>query len=132
MADTKALAIVLAWQEAANAQDIDRLLALSDANIEIVGPRGSGFGHQLLRDWMARAGLTLKTLRAFVGADRVALEHQGIWRSLETGEVTGDKKVASAFQVRDGQVARFARYDDLAAALADSGLDQSDERAISL
>ena len=49
-------AVVMAWQQAANASDIDRLLALSGPEIEIVGPRGSGRGHQLLRDWLARAG----------------------------------------------------------------------------
>src|SRR5258708_30740143 len=64
-------AIVQAWQAAANQQDIDRLLALSDANIEIVGPRGSGYGHQLLRDWIARAGLQLTTLRTFTCAQTV-------------------------------------------------------------
>jgi len=54
------VAIVQAWQEAANAQDADRLVEVSDPHIEVVGPRGSGFGHQLLRDWIARAGLTLQ------------------------------------------------------------------------
>ena len=33
---------VQAWQNAANTQDKGRLLELSDPNIEIVGPRGSG------------------------------------------------------------------------------------------
>jgi hypothetical protein len=40
------LAVVQTWQEAAHGQDIDGLIELSDANREIVGPRGSGFGHQ--------------------------------------------------------------------------------------
>ncbi len=32
------LTIVQAWQEAANAQNVERLLELSDPNIEVVGP----------------------------------------------------------------------------------------------
>jgi hypothetical protein len=40
----------------------------------------------------------------------------------------GDKTLASAFQVKAGQVARFARYDDLPSALEAAGLDESDER----
>ena len=58
------LRVAHAWQDAANAQDIPRLLELSAPDIEIIGPRGSGFGHQLLKEWLARAGLTLTTQRA--------------------------------------------------------------------
>ena len=132
MTDEDALAVVLAWQEAANSQDSDRMIALSDTNIEIVGPRGSGVGHQLLRDWMARAGLALKTLRAFARADWVVLEQQGIWHSPQTGEVIGDKTLASTFQVKQALVRRFARHDRLEEALEAAGLDYSDERSLTM
>ncbi|HEY7355791.1 MAG TPA: hypothetical protein VH590_04960 [Ktedonobacterales bacterium] len=132
MSREEALAVVLAWQEAANAPDIDRLIALSDVNIEIVGPRGSGFGQQLLRDWMGRAGLTLETLRAFVRGETVALEQRGIWRALESGEVTGDRRLASVFHVKHGRVIRFARYDRLDEALEAAGLNQADERTTTI
>jgi len=121
------LTIVQAWQEAANAQNVERLLELSDPNIEVVGPRGSGFGHQLLRDCITRAGLSLKTLRAFVHGDTVVVEQHGVWHSLDTGEVTGEKTLASVFRVDDQHVMRFARYDSLNAALEAAGLDQSME-----
>jgi len=121
------LTIVQAWQEAANAQNVERLLELSDPNIEVVGPRGSGFGHQLLQDWIARAGLSLKTLRAFVHEDTVVVEQHGVWHSLDTGEVTSEKTLASVFRVDDQHVMRFARYDSLNAALEAAGLDQSME-----
>jgi ABC-type nitrate/sulfonate/bicarbonate transport system substrate-binding protein len=121
------VAIAQAWQDAANAQDSDRLLALSDPNIEIGGPRGSGFGHQLLRDWLARAGLTLKTLRSFVQADTVVLEQQGIWRTLATGEVTGERTLVSVFQVDSQHVVKFARYESLNAALEAAGLSHLKE-----
>jgi hypothetical protein len=77
MQPVASLAIVQAWQEAANSQNIDRLLELS---IEVVGPRGSGFGYQLLRDWIARAGLTLETLRVFVHGNTVVVEQHGAWK----------------------------------------------------
>ena len=121
------VALVQAWQEAANRQDVDRLLELSDPNIEMVGPRGSSFGHQLLRDWLARAGLKLQALGTFVGGNTVVVEQLGVWRSLETGEVTGEKIFASVFQVDDRHVVKFARYDSLNTALEAVGLDQSDE-----
>jgi len=128
MQPVASLAIVQAWQEAANSQNIDRLLELSDPNIEVVGPRGSGFGYQLLRDWIARAGLTLETLRVFVHGNMVVVEQHGVWHSLDTNEVIGEKTLASAFQVNDRHVVKFARYDSLNAALEAVGLGQSDER----
>jgi SnoaL-like domain len=120
------LAVVNGWVAAANAQDAERLAELSDPNIEIVGPRGSGFGHQLLRDWLARAGLELETLRTFARGDTLVLEQRGIWRSQETGEITGEKLLASFFQVKDGRVAKFARCDSLDGAFAAAGLGRAD------
>ncbi len=121
------LAIVQAWQDAANAQDVDRLLALSDPAIEVIGPRGSGRGHQLLRDWLGCAGLRLATRRVFARGDAVVLAQHGVWRSVETGEVTGEADLASRFRVAGRRVVQFARHDSLDAALAEAGLDHSDE-----
>ena len=112
--------IVTAWVEAANAQDIERLIALSDPQIEVGGPRGSGRGIQLLRNWMGRAGLTLETLRSFTRGNTVVLEQRGVWRSLETGDVTGERVLASLFVVDARRVVKFARYDSLGEALTSS------------
>ncbi|HLZ22223.1 MAG TPA: nuclear transport factor 2 family protein [Ktedonobacterales bacterium] len=127
MPQTHPIEIVNAWVAAANAQDIERLVALSDEEIEVGGPRGSGRGSQLLRDWMGRAGLTLETLRTFARGDTVVLEQRGVWRSLETGEVTGERKLASLFQTGSQRVVKFARYDDLGEALSAGGLSAADE-----
>jgi hypothetical protein len=110
-----------------NSQDADGLLALSDANIEITGPRGAAYGHQLLRDWLGRAGLSLTTLRTFARGDTVVVAQRGVWRSIETGKVQGEADVASSFHVVSGRVTQFARYDDLETALAQAGLGQADE-----
>jgi limonene-1,2-epoxide hydrolase len=121
------VAVVSAWVAAANTQDVDGLLALSDPHIEVAGPRGAGAGHELLREWMARAGLSLETRRVFARGDTVALEQRGTWRSPETGEITGERTLASVFEVDDQRVVRFARYDSLDAALEAAGLRASDE-----
>lgn len=125
-------AIVQAWQDAANSQNIDRLIELSAPTIEIVGPRGSGHGHQLLRDWLGRAGLHLTTLRAFVRDNIVVLAQHGVWRSVETGEVAGERTVASRFHVDGQRIVQFARYDNLDIALDEAGLHNSDEIPIPL
>jgi hypothetical protein len=121
--------IAEAWQQAANQQDSERLLALSDPNIELVGPRGSGFGHQLLRDWLGRAGLALTTLRAFGHGNTVVLAQHALWRSVEAGASASERDLASRFDIEDGRVVRFARYDSLAEALAAAGLSEADALA---
>ena len=126
MQERDPLAVVHAWVAAANAQDAERLLACSDPTIEVVGPRGSGFGHQLLRNWLARAGLRLETLRAFVREDVVVLEQRGVWRSLETGEMTSEKALATFFEVHGGHVVKFARFDGIEEAFATTGLEPAD------
>ena len=122
------VSIVEAWQEAANAQNAEQLLRLSAKDIEIAGPRGAGIGHTLLKEWLARAGLQLATLRTFARGDVVVLEQRAVWHDLATGAVTGETMLASAFRVDDhGQVARVARYDHLSVALDAAGLTLADE-----
>jgi hypothetical protein len=130
MQNKSAFDLVQAWQDAANSQNIDRLVELSAPNIEVVGPRGSGYGYQLLRDWLARAGLHLTTLRAFMRDTVVVVAQHGVWRSVESGEVTGERDLASRFRVDDHHIVQFARYDTLDAALLEAGLHDSDEIAI--
>lgn len=127
MAQNSPLATVQAWQEAVNNRNLGRLLALSATNIEIVGPRGSGYGHQLLSEWLERAWLSLQTLRAFQRGEAVVVAQHGVWSSVETREVAGEQDVASAFRVSDGCVTQFARYATLDEALQAAGLDYSDE-----
>jgi len=119
--------VALVWQEAANAQDADLLLAISDPQIAIVGPRGTGHGRDLLREWLARAGLSLTTLRAFVHDDEVVLAQHGVWHDPATGARQGEQELASCFQVRDRRVVRFARYDTLEEALVHSQMTPADE-----
>lgn len=122
------VSVVTAWQDALNQQDSARLLELSAPDIEVVGPRGSAVGRQVLREWLGRAGLTLATQRTFAHADLVVLEQRAVWHDLDTGNSTGDKTVASAFRVNtQHQVARYARYDDLREAFAATGLGPSNE-----
>ena len=127
MEHKNALAVVLAWQEAANDRQVERLVDLSDPEIEIVGPRGAGRGRQLLRDWLDRALVRFETQRSFVRDDLVVIAQHGVWRDPATGAPAGEADLASAFRVEGRRVARFARYDDLDAALAATGLTAADE-----
>jgi len=128
---TSPFALVQAWQDAANHQNSDRLIELSAPDIEVIGPRGSGHGYQLLRDWLGRAGLHLTTLRAFARDNVVVVAQHGVWRSLETGEVYSEQDLASRFRIEDQRVVQFARYDHLDVALNEAGLHYSDEIPLS-
>lgn len=121
------MGVVLAWQAAVNRQDAKRLVELSNPNIEIVGPRGSGYGHELLQEWLARAGLSLEAQRVFARGKVVVVAQHAVWRNVETGDIVGEADIASRFLVDGQQVAQFARYDSLDVALAEAGLNTSDE-----
>lgn len=113
--------IVRAWHQALNEGDVERLLALSHDDIEVGGPRGSGRGAQLLRQWFGRAGIRLTAQRMFHRGTTVVVEQRAGWRSSENDEV-----VASVFVVQDKRVASVIRHPDLASALETADLDEGD------
>lgn len=119
--------IVEAWHEALNGGDVDRLLALSHPDVEMGGPRGTVRGAQVLREWVARANISIEPRHFFHDGGTVVVEGRAVWISPDNGKVTGDQPVGSVFVVRDALVASVARYDDLAGALSAANLDESHE-----
>jgi hypothetical protein len=117
---SSAVELALVWQRAASAHDVDRVLALSDENIEVGGPRGSSRGHQVVRDWVARTGITLEPLRVFAHAGAVVLEQRATW-NIE-GIPASAKVIGAVFRVSHGVVTSVVRYDSLDEALAAAGL----------
>ena len=117
--------VVTAWHESLNAGDVERLLELSHPDVEVGGPRGTGHGAQLLREWVDRANIYLEPGRMFHEADTVVVEQEAEWRSTQNRESNGGQTVASVFVVSDGLVTSVVRYPDLAEALRAAGLDES-------
>jgi len=102
---------VRAWHEALNAGELDGLLSLSAPDVEVGGPRGSGRGRDLLRDWVRRAGIRLEPISLHTRGEAVLVEQHASW----PGDA-GPQPVASVFRVRDGRVTSVIRYPDVAAA----------------
>ena len=119
--------VVLAWHEALNAGDPEALAALTDEAVEVGGPRGTGHGVALVREWVERAGVWLYPKRVFHRGDVVVVEEAARWRDPTTGEWGEPSVVASSFLVGGGRVRRVVRFAKLAAVLASSGLDTRDE-----
>lgn len=118
------LRVLEAWHEALNGGEVDRLVELSHPEVEVGGPRGTGRGVQLLREWVDRANIRLEPRRIFYYVDTVVVQQWAEWRSADTGLVTGGQIVSSVFVVRD-DVTRIMRYPDLADALSVTGLNES-------
>jgi hypothetical protein len=118
---------VLAWHEALNDGDVERLVRLSPPDVVVGGPRGTTQGAHVLREWVDRANIHLEPGRIFHEADNVVVEQAAAWTSADTGETTPAQTVASAFVVRDGVVTTVVRYPNLAKALLAVDLDQSQE-----
>jgi hypothetical protein len=125
--DESDLHIVAEWHAALNAGDVDRLVALTDPDVAIGGPRGTARGTDVLREWFGRANVRLDPGRVFRRGGTVVVEQAATWRDPGTGAEMGSDTVASVFVVRDRRVVQVARHPDLARALAAAGLDVRDE-----
>ena len=92
------LETVLAWHEALNTGEAERVASLSHPDVEVGGPRGSARGRQVLKDWLGRANVRLEPLRLFQGGGTVVAEEAATWRDAGTGETTGAATVATVFK----------------------------------
>ena len=123
--DTSVIAV---WHEALNSGDIDRLIALTSDEVEIVGPRGSSRGSsQVLREWVERSGIRLEMRRLFGRDGTYVAEELAEWRSPDSGEVVDRQELATIFRVEDGRVTSIDRRPSLDDALQLSGLGESDQ-----
>src|SRR5688500_18263632 len=121
-----ALGVVEQWLAAVNAGDGARVEALSQEQVDIVGPRGRGSApRSVLSEWLGRSGFSGQPVRWFCGGDGlVVVELDARWRDPVTGAPQQSFRIGSLFRVADGRVARYERFDDgLAPALAAAGLD---------
>src|SRR5437016_9877677 len=98
---------VLAWHAALNSADVERMLSLSTDDVEVGEPRGSGHGADVLRDWVARAGVHLESGRVFARGEVVVVEQSARWPSPD-GKLADP--VASVFRVQNGLVSSTVRY----------------------
>lgn len=120
------LEVVDRWLDAVNRRDGEALVSLSQPEVEIVGPRGAGLmPRAVLSEWLLRAGFSAEARRWFCGGHGVVVvEQAAVWHDVTSGLEQERRLVGSRFQVRDGVVASYVRYDSGAAeAVSAAGLD---------
>jgi hypothetical protein len=124
-----AIAVARAWHEALDARDGDRLTTLAAADVEVGGPRGIAKGRDVLLAWTARqdgpVGFRAEPGQVYARAGTTVTELHARWIDAD-GAVAGAQAAGSEVVVRDGLVTRYVRHDDLAAALAATGLTEAD------
>ena len=76
--------------------DTAAAVALCAPDLEVVGPRGTVRGREVLGPWMARAGFTAPPLRWSCGAGgAVVVEQEATWADPATGAERGRAVVRS-------------------------------------
>jgi hypothetical protein len=105
------LRAALDWLSAVTARDKERLIALSDAEIGIHGPRGIARGVDVLERWFDTTHLRIVPREAYRDGDRVLVVHDMEWLDAEGG-VSGTLRNASVFTIVDGLVGDYQRDDE--------------------
>jgi len=123
--DAQEVATVDTWHRLLNSGDIEQLMSFIHRDIDVGGPRGMSRGVQTFREWFGRAGVQLIPIRYFHKDKVVVVEEEGIWRSPDNGGEAGRQVVASLFEVDTGLITRIKRFDVLATALEEAGLNES-------
>ena len=122
-----AVSVVLAFHDHLNDRDVARLLALAADDVRVGGPRGSGQGKHLLKEWVGRANITMTPVRWFRAGDTVVVEQRATWHDPESGVETGNQTVATAFVLTEGVISSIARYGFLGEAVNSMDMDEANE-----
>jgi hypothetical protein len=121
-----ALELVYAFHQLLNAKDPEALLALAAEDIKVGGPRGSGTGKDLLREWVGRANVTMTPKRMLARDGVVVVEQLAEWHDPKSGASTGSQILATTFRIEGGKLVGIARYSHFGEAANKAGLDEDD------
>ncbi|WP_300016940.1 nuclear transport factor 2 family protein [Pseudonocardia sp.] len=110
------------WHAAVNEGDAQGAGTLCTADVEVGGPRGSGFGRELVVEWVGHAGIRLDPVRWFCGPGGAVVEQDARWAADDR-----PTRLATAFRMSGGRISGVLRHPDVADALAQLGLAASDE-----
>jgi len=123
-------AVVGAFVDAFNAENLDALVALLSESVEVHGGRGVVRGRVAARDWATRrpTGELHQELivdGVIVDGDRAVALARRQWVWAATGEVADEEELGIAVTLDDdGLIGRWQPFEDRAQALTAAGLRQ--------
>lgn len=126
MSDPAATALVRAFIDAFNQQDLEGLVATLHPDVEIIAARGSRFGSDEAREWATRkpGGLqqcqTIDELIECGGKVLALNRRQWYWDGTE--DLAGEDEMAYVFTFRDGLIARWEPFEDRMVARRAAGI----------
>jgi len=105
--------ILEAWHAAVNAGDVETAVACCSADVAVLGPRGVGHGHDLVRGWLQRSGIRLEPQGAPAERDgRFVVRELARWTNPGPSGVPAEPtETWCVFTVADGLVTSIARYE---------------------
>ena len=113
---TTVVETVQAWHDAVNARDVEAAVALCTADVQVVGPKGTGAGHDLMRAWLTRSGISLEPQHPLREVDGRVLVHEvAQWHTAGQAPVGApvERPVDTwvVFAASEGRLTSVARYE---------------------
>lgn len=113
---TDSVDVVTRWHDAVNAGDIAAVLTLCTEDVAVGGPRGDGHGHDLMRAWLQRSGISLEPQEEVVERDgRIVVHERAQWRTTADAPAQAPTDAPAdtwvVFEVVDGRVSAVRRYE---------------------
>lgn len=113
---SNAVDVVQRWHEAVNGRDIEGALSLCHEDVAVGGPRGTAAGHEVMRAWLTRSGISLEPQSALDEQDgRIVVHELARWRTTTDAptQAPTDEAVPTwvVFEVRDALVASVVRHE---------------------
>jgi hypothetical protein len=105
--------ILLAWHDAVNAGDVEAAVARCSEDVAVLGPRGVGHGHDLVRGWLQRSGIRLEPQDGMEEREgRFVVRETARWtRPGPSGVPAEPTDTWCVFTVADGHLTSIARYE---------------------
>ena len=110
------------WTRKVNERDIKGVLEVSDPHIELVGPRGTAEGHDILEQWIKESGIKMETKGHYAKGNEVICVQKATWEN-QNGHVT----IYTFMEIKNGKVHRLGRYDTLDDAFGQCQLSEEDK-----
>ncbi|WP_210481076.1 nuclear transport factor 2 family protein [Naasia sp. SYSU D00948] len=105
--------VIVVWHVAVNAGDAEAAASACTEDVEMGGPEGSARGRDIMRDWVATAGVRLMPKEAYDIPGGIVVAQEVTRPGQDRPE-----RVYSAFGLRDGSISAVHQFPTLEQAKA--------------